>query len=323
MTKEKFLKKLEEALHPLEESQRRQILSYYEEIFLDAAEAGQTDEVIAARLGDPQKIARQVLTDAASEQDAPLSTTDNSEKVWSAPGTVTTVVVDAQDVRVRVVPAGQGPVRFRFTPTHMEVIDVQEANGVFTLTHHLRAFARFGVSLNKSPEIVLELPVKFSGSLQLRTSNARLLANGPWALTSARFLTKNASIELSRLKSAQLFVKTSNAHVSLISVSGESCTVETSNGKIQALGASFPQQLSLRTSNESICLENALSNVYAFKTSNARIEGSLDAAAHDYTIISHTSNAKNNLPTDWPGSVPGKTLSAVTSNARIQVQFLK
>lgn len=321
MNRETFLKELGAALSNLSRAEREEAVTYYDEMIRDAVEAGQDEETAVGRLGAPADVARQILDDAAGgESGAPEAADVPGDGVWEAGAAVHTVVVDAQDVPVRVVP-GNGPVRVRFTPVRGETVRVNEEDGIFTFVQRWRPF-RHRFREVRGQEIVLELPASFAGRVQVDTSNAKIGAEGPWKFEDIECRTSNASVALAQFESGKLHVKTSNAKVALTALSGNTCAAETSNGKICAEQLVFPQQLSLRTSNAKIEGAHLRSDAYVLKTSNAKILASLDADAHAYTIHSSTSNAKSNLPTDWAGTQEGKVLSAVTSNGKIEVTFL-
>lgn len=320
MNRETFLKELGAALSNLSRAEREEAVTYYDEMIRDAVEAGQDEETAVGRLGAPADIARQILDDAAGESAAPEPAEVPGDGVWEAGAAVHAVVVDAQDVPVRVVP-GDGPVRVRFTPVRGETVRVNEEGGVFTFVQRWRPFRHLFREV-RGQEIVLELPASFAGRVQADTSNAKIGAEGPWKFEDMECRTSNASVALAQFESGKLHVKTSNAKVVLTALSGNTCAAETSNSKICAEQLVFPQQLSLRTSNAKIEGAHLRSDAYVLKTSNAKILASLDADAHAYTIHSSTSNAKSNLPTDWAGTQEGKVLSAVTSNGKIEVTFL-
>ena len=77
MTKQLFLNELSAALHTLPRDERYRTLSYYDELIDDRMEDGQSEEEAVSSLGDPAKIAREIL----GEEEAPVST-GTGRKVW-------------------------------------------------------------------------------------------------------------------------------------------------------------------------------------------------------------------------------------------------
>lgn len=68
MNKSEFLHILRSSLSQLTAEEREQNIAYYEELFSDMLEEGMSEEEAAAHLGDPEQIAREILT----EQPLPL-----------------------------------------------------------------------------------------------------------------------------------------------------------------------------------------------------------------------------------------------------------
>ena len=71
MTRNEFLSQLAQALEQLSQSERKDILRDYEEYFIDAESAGRSDAEVIAMLGEPNKIAEQLIANqrlAAAKQ---------------------------------------------------------------------------------------------------------------------------------------------------------------------------------------------------------------------------------------------------------------
>lgn len=66
MTKREFLRSLSRALSLLKFSERQRTIAYYSEMIDDAIDAGESEEEVIARLGSPDEIAAQILSEAAS-----------------------------------------------------------------------------------------------------------------------------------------------------------------------------------------------------------------------------------------------------------------
>lgn len=63
MTKQEFLAELAQALYSLPTNEQRDILRDYEEYFIDAQSAGRSDAEVIEMLGQPNKIAEQLIAD--------------------------------------------------------------------------------------------------------------------------------------------------------------------------------------------------------------------------------------------------------------------
>lgn len=66
MTKREFLRRLSRELSLLKFSERQRTIAYYSEMIDDAIDAGESEEEVIARLGSPDEIAAQILSEAAS-----------------------------------------------------------------------------------------------------------------------------------------------------------------------------------------------------------------------------------------------------------------
>lgn len=87
MTKEQFLQKLEAALKKLPLEERQDILQDFEEHFAFGKEEGKTEEEIAASLGSPQQIGKELLASYHLEKvEATASTGNIFRAVWAVIG---------------------------------------------------------------------------------------------------------------------------------------------------------------------------------------------------------------------------------------------
>lgn len=78
MNKKQFLRNLDDALKPLSESERKDILRDFEEHFNVGFEEGKSEEEIAEGLGAPHKIAKELLTTYHIEKESYHSPVDDS-----------------------------------------------------------------------------------------------------------------------------------------------------------------------------------------------------------------------------------------------------
>lgn len=87
MNKEQFLKQLDSSLKRLSPNERKDILQDYEEHFAVGLEAGKTEEEIAASLGLPNQIAKELLALYHLEKVETAATTGNIMRAaWAAIG---------------------------------------------------------------------------------------------------------------------------------------------------------------------------------------------------------------------------------------------
>lgn len=87
MTKDQFLKQLNDALRKVSHDEREEIIRDFEEHFVIAYEEGKTDEEIIASLGSPQQIAKEMIASYHIEQMEEKTTTGNIIKAtWAVIG---------------------------------------------------------------------------------------------------------------------------------------------------------------------------------------------------------------------------------------------
>lgn len=67
MDKKDFLAKLNRQLKCMKKGERKKYIEYYEEIISDIVESGGTEEEAIARQGNPEQIAREILSDCNPE----------------------------------------------------------------------------------------------------------------------------------------------------------------------------------------------------------------------------------------------------------------
>jgi len=198
-----------------------------------------------------------------------------------------------------------------------------------------------GVFTYEAPEneIVITLPRSYFGQVQVHTSNARISVENLTAAQPIRLSTSNAFIKASNVNCAQEVVfTTSNSRIVLddVNVSGAKLTTSngrvelndvfarsvleavTSNGAISVADTQSEERLQLTTSNGRVELDDAAAPEIVIKTSNGAVSGTVKGKREEYTVISHTSNAANQLGSREDGE---KTLRVSTSNAPITLHF--
>lgn len=175
----------------------------------------------------------------------------------------------------------------------------------------------------------------------LKSSNGKIeFKNASCETLSCK--TTNSSITLSDVNcDGKVYTKSSNGTITLNNVSAkDEIETDTSNGRITFTNCSSDSDITATSSNGAIELENVVSQrlLYAktsngairiseidgktirLKAGNSSIRGDVAGKMSDYSIISDTSNGKNNLPNGTKGS-GGKTLDVKTSNGSIEITF--
>lgn len=84
MNREQFIRQLDELLKKLRDDERRDILQDFEEHFDIGLEQGKTEEEIAASLGSPQQIAKELLAEHyVNQADVTFSASNIIKAAWA------------------------------------------------------------------------------------------------------------------------------------------------------------------------------------------------------------------------------------------------
>lgn len=179
----------------------------------------------------------------------------------------------------------------------------------------------------------IELRGVLATALELKTSNAKVIvenvaafgepdAQGELQPTLSRIASSNGALQLSGLSTlGPLECNTSNSALRLRDVAIQGAlNCATSNGSAHINAVSVQETASIHTSNASIVLGRLLARDIVLKTNNGSIKGSIVGQLSDFAVDSHTTNAKNSLPSTSTGP---RSLSAHTSNANISLEFVK
>ncbi len=153
------------------------------------------------------------------------------------------------------------------------------------------------------------------------TSNNKVEINNSSISGRAEIKSSNGEIRLTNSTfGGDLNAKTSNSSITLENISGKEIFSETSNGKINLSSVKSSSNVTARTSNSRISLNNVdAAKKLECKSSNGDISGRVIGSIRDFSIYSHTSNGKSNLPSNMGGGE--KVLDISTSNASIDISF--
>ena len=304
MNKETFLQELAEKLSKLSTKERDKVLDYYRELIWDETENGKDEETVIQDFGSPSDIAAQIYSDyTETSQNTSMSMT---KKIYSPKDAVQVIQLSAQNLPVIVHKIPEGTIKILFTPLSFDIVDVTEQDT--EIFHQPRS-------------ITLEIPETFHGILSVKTNNARITVENLQLIKEGTLTTSNAYIKIAKTDCNTLQAHTSNAKVELSDCNGTICNIKTNNGRITISNCKYTTELNLRTNNGAINAEHISSNNIKFQTGNAPINAMIEGDARNYSIHSHTSNGRNNLPANW--SFPEQTcrLTAETSNSHIDVNF--
>lgn len=358
MTRELFLKDLNNALAGLGEDEVESILAYYSEMIDDRMEAGMTEEDAVNAMEPVETIASRVLSEAEGEEKAEAAPeekapekNDPEKEIRRNAGDVAELVIQADNQRVHLTTGDTEEIVLRYRINDGDIYQLHEENGVLTLEHTLRPMSSYKIDAKKLTVdnffdeigkfigsinlgnliqvggiigetrcIEVTLPRLFKGKITVKTNNARIMAEEVTCLGEMKLRTSNARIMLSHIVAHQLNAGTSNGRIVLEDVFVRNqLDAVTSNGRIVATKVVSDDSMHLKTSNGSVQVEEVDASVIAIRTSNAHVSGTIKGKLEDYAIQSGTSNGKNNLPDRDEGE---KQLTVKTSNANITLEFI-
>lgn len=167
--------------------------------------------------------------------------------------------------------------------------------------------------------ITVKFPRGYCGSIDAATSNASMNAENLDSLGEVVMKTSNASLSLTSIAAASASAVSSNGTIRASALKIKNAlTLTTSNGHVEA-GKISASECSIKTSNGSVRIDNISADTTCVVTSNAAVHGIMPGDMNDYRIHSQTSNARSSLPSEKRSG--SRTLSVVTSNGRIDVDF--
>ncbi len=184
----------------------------------------------------------------------------------------------------------------------------------------------------------LELRDLSASQIEAKSGNAQIILQNIGTV-NLEAVTSNGRIEASAIHATGLFLHTTNGSMQLGDLQANSLRAETSNGKIEGANCVISGELRLSSTNGAVTLEKSKAEGIRLTSSNARlkvdqieapqielrssnggISGTVLGAAEDYETEARTTNSSCNLP-NLSGTGRPKHLSAVTSNAKIQIEF--
>jgi len=235
---------------------------------------------------------------------------------------ITRLLAESSNHSIKVLPVDGNEIRITYYVNDFESYEIQNENGYLTLQHivkkHWPVFSGFNLDL-RDTSVIIELPAVYLGSLNLKTSNARISLENLKFKGPVEAITSNASVSAQNLISGdEINLKTSNGRIEMANIEAARVVGKTSNTNLDA-DQIHTSYLELVSSNGSIQASAVQSDEIILNTSNGKIYGTIIGNSQEYQIQSHTSNAKNSLE-NLGGSGPHK-LTVKTSNGSIGLKF--
>ena len=236
---------------------------------------------------------------------------------------VRSITVREFDKSVILEPSDDGRVHVIYFETKTESYSIQNNDGNLHIKMETsrRWYNFIGISIERQPTTIIQLPTEFLGDVDLGTKNGEVEAGGLTVKGSLALSTNNGRILAESLTvDGDFNAETDNGRITLekVTIAGEAYA-KTSNSGISASNVAA-RVLTLHTSNGSVSLSGVdVKEKLDCNTSNGSIRGTVNGKMSDFRITSKTSNGKNNLPTS--SSEGYKELFVKSSNGSIDVSF--
>lgn len=245
------------------------------------------------------------------------------------PDVMERIVLEMEDRRIEVVEYDGDEIVLELYASRDDCIEVTEEQTTFfgkleskiekknvfaSLFDRLQIFEYSG----EHKTVLLHLPSRYIGDLDIHTSNGDITLDNPEDLGDVKLKTSNGSVVLKQISLSRLEIETSNGSVKLENIFADWIEGKTSNASIEAVAVRAHDMLALTTSNGKITATEIDSNDICLKSSNGKITAALSKPKSDFTMIFHTSNGKSNIESGGSGY---KKLNIQTGNADIVVSF--
>lgn len=303
MTENQFLQELEQALDRFPAEERNDILQDIREYFANGHADSKSDSDIAAELGDPAAIAKE-LTESFdfNKTELPAANIDISKDEFDK------IDIQVDNGILLISPSKDGKMHTNIVNKnyrqHLSV-DILDRTLVITLKEEAKKWGIFSITGSmKSPTLTVQLPEKLYEKMRIYSDHGSISGERLEA-TEILVETDNGRIELAHMSAGNFAVKSDNGAIKLTTIKAKNLKAETDNGQI-SLEHIQTGKLHAASDNGAITLKEIEGDVQA-QTDNGRIH--LLAADLERTISLETDN----------GSILLET-KAQPENATIQVE---
>lgn len=331
MSKEEFLKSLEEKLHAkVNKEEIASLIEYYEGYIEEATDFGMSEEAIIEQIGDIDALVDN-LTRGLKNENIDI----NTRELMVIENHAQMIDIDVRETKVQVMYHDEDKISAKVDPRYKQDYLIKNEDDVLSIKQVKRSLYDFDSMISnmfgqKSRDLYLLLPRDWKITVNICTSNAKIVFDGEkneW-LEHVKLETSNAKIEIKDLKGNQLEAKTSNSKIVLEEVEIKECELKTSNAKIE-IEEGKSHYLQAKTSNAKIILQKHDVDIARLKTRNSKIECRFNKNDREKEIYYHTSNGYVEIDHHRfekegveyiPGSEPKITLNLETSNSKIVVE---
>lgn len=263
------------------------------------------------------------------------------EKTYTSTSKINEIQIDDKNTPVILTKSKDDKVHITYYENNKEKYNISE-NGVLSIKKidNYKWYDYFFNITFQMKSLTVEIPETFKGDITVDTNNAKIniedlevnnliaaTSNGVIEISSLKanknieVQTSNGSVDIEKIKAiGNINIETSNAHINCEEIASSDLSAKSSNARIALFDVRTENDIFAKTSNGSIETEKiSAEKSITLNTSNAGIIGTVSGSIADYSIISHTSNASNNLPEFLQGG--SKQLNVDTSNGRIDISF--
>lgn len=349
MKKNEFLEKLEKGLAPLDGSERRRVLDYYDEMISDRAENGKTEEEAVAELGSPENVVEKILSEI-TDSDGGNSNGGNSngkggnnfEKTERRVGSdgKTKLKVKCEIEKINVAATDGNEIVFTYYESEKLRHDLTDENGEVTLkTRRKEWFFPRRLHLDEDfLSIDVAVPHAFSGDIVLQTATGAIRVEDLLRIGELKAETSAGSIRAENLKAEKAYFGTSTGSVTVNSaeILGDA-EIKASMGSVKAENFKAGGRIDINVTTGSlkcdaearkITLGSSTGSI-RFKAKNAdeifvrcavgSVKGVVCGAESEYSVHSSAATGKSNLA-ERTGTT-GKKLTVTTGIGSINVNF--
>ncbi|MFD1032372.1 DUF4097 family beta strand repeat-containing protein [Metaplanococcus flavidus] len=291
MTEKQFLNELEYALNRLPAEEQNDILQDIREYFSNGRADGKSDSDIAAELGEPGAIAKELVDSFDfNKTEVPALKIDMAKDKFDK------VDIAIENGILRIHPSKDGQMHADIVDKNYRQhfsVDILDRTLVITLKEETKKWGIFSIRGGfKSPIITVQLPDKLYEKIQILSDHGSITGEN---LAGSEFLveTDNGSIELARISAGDLTATSDNGAIKLTSIQAKKLEIETDNGQLN-LKDIHAGKVEATSDNGGITLKDVEGSVYA-QTDNGRIH--LLAAHLEQSINLETDNGSILLET--------------------------
>lgn len=313
MTENQFISEVEKALVPLPEAERTDILLDIREYFSEGRKDGKSDSEIATSLGNPTKIAEDLLASYTFVTNE-IPQKASNELIVIPNSQFTNVDINVQHGELIVRPSND-------TTTTVELVEPNEKLALSaeiideTLFIRLKSLRHWLFMFNfnmKAVTLNVFIPTKVYQSFVMKSDNGRIDAKKLLAKNVA-VNTDNGRIQLNEIAATSLTAETDNGRITLEKIQADHVKGKTDNGRVEMQSVEADTILA-ESDNGRIELKN-VDGAITGTTDNGRI--TLQTTSINQNIDFQTDNGSIQIESrNEPTNV---SIHAKTANGKIDV----